>query len=395
MKPVSNQRVVASHAIARRAFRAAAFFAVVAVVWAAYVLWRGGSWWGPLHAFLAGTVLLAISGASQMFTITWAAAAPPSARLTTSQRWLVIVGVVSVLVGVTAALPLMVWIGAGAILGGLAALALSIVGAVKRSLLRRFDLSARFYLTAFGCGGAGMILGALLGSGAAGEHFARLRLVHSHLNLVGLVGFTIIGTIPTFMATVVHHRSVSGREAITAWWLCLASGLSMVAGLVGPGWLVGGGAILAAVAAATMLTGIVARLWEKGRQDLHFLQVGIGVTWLIVWCLVDGVTLVGGSGSAPFNRWTTAAVVAGVGQVLAGSLAYLIPVLTGPPLSHKFETMTRRGWMPLVAANLGGAFLVAGLPTGAVILLSLWLVDFGRRLGSLALNRSVGRNRRE
>jgi nitrite reductase (NO-forming) len=395
MKPASNQRVVASHAIARRAFRAAAFFAVAAAVWAAFVLWRGGSWWGPLHAFLAGTVLLAISGASQMFTITWAAASPPSARLTTSQRWLVIVGVASVLVGVTGSLPVVVWFGAGAIVGGLTALALSIVGAVKRSLLRRFDLSARFYLTAFACGGIGMILGALLGSGAAGEQFARWRLVHSHLNLVGLVGFTIIGTIPTFMATVVHHRSVSGREAIAAWWLCLASGLSFVAGLVGPGWLVGAGAILAAAAAATMLAGIIARLWEKGHQDLQFLQVGIGVAWLIVWCVVDGLTLVSGSGSVPFNRWTTAAVLAGVGQVLAGSLAYLVPVLTGPPLSHKFETMTRRGWIPLVAANLGGALLVAGLPTAAVILFLFWFVDFGRRLSSLALNRSVGRNRRE
>lgn len=395
MKPASNQRVVASHAIARRAFRAAAFFAVTAAVWAAFVLWRGGSWWGPLHAFLAGTVLLAISGASQMFTITWAAASPPSARFTTSQRWLVIVGAISVLVGVAGSFPIMVWVGAGAIVGGLTALALSIVGAVKRSLLRRFDLSARFYLTAFACGGVGMTLGALLGSGAAGEHFARWRLVHSHLNLVGLVGFTIIGTIPTFMATVVHHRSVSGKEAIAAWWLCLASALSMVAGLLGPGWLVGAGAILAAGAAATMLAGIIARLWEKGRQNLQFLQVGIGVAWLMVWCLVDGVTLVAGRGAVPFNRWTTAAVLAGVGQVLAGSLAYLLPVLTGPPLSDKFNTMTRRGWMPLVAANVGGVLLVAGLATAAVILLLFWIVDFGRRLGLLALDRSVGRNRRD
>lgn len=61
--------VVASHSIARASFRAAGVFAVVAVGWAVWVVWQGASWWGPLHTFLAGTVLLAIAGATQMFTI--------------------------------------------------------------------------------------------------------------------------------------------------------------------------------------------------------------------------------------------------------------------------------------------------------------------------------------
>lgn len=65
------------------------------LAWAVVVLARGGSWWGPIHAFLAGTVLLAISGASQMFTITWAAVKPPTRLLTTTQRWLVAAGVAS------------------------------------------------------------------------------------------------------------------------------------------------------------------------------------------------------------------------------------------------------------------------------------------------------------
>ncbi len=88
-----SRRVVESHEIASSSFRAAALFGLVAIVWAGWVLIRGGSWWGPLHAFLAGTVLLAISGATQMFTITWSAAPAPRAGLATGQRWAVAGGV--------------------------------------------------------------------------------------------------------------------------------------------------------------------------------------------------------------------------------------------------------------------------------------------------------------
>jgi hypothetical protein len=58
--------------------------------------------------------------------------------------------------------------------------------------------SARFYLLAFGAGVVGVALGAFLGTGTSGLEFQTHRLVYSHLNLVGLVGFSIIGTIPTF-----------------------------------------------------------------------------------------------------------------------------------------------------------------------------------------------------
>src|SRR5690606_34367176 len=104
---------------------------------------------GPLHSFLAGTVLLAISGASQMFTITWAAAPAPSRRLTALQRWLAIVGVGLVLLGVSSSTGWLAWPGAVMVAGALALLGWSVLRSVRRSLLRRFDLSSRFYLVAF------------------------------------------------------------------------------------------------------------------------------------------------------------------------------------------------------------------------------------------------------
>ncbi|MEX1037551.1 MAG: hypothetical protein WDZ96_01690 [Acidimicrobiia bacterium] len=375
-----GHRVIASHSIARRAFLGAAVFAVVAGVWTVVVLIRGGSWWGPLHAFTAGTVLLAISGASQMFTITWAAAIPPKASTAAAQRWLIGLGVATALVGVPTSVPSLVWAGAVSVVAGLVILGVAVARTVRRSLLRRFDLSARFYILAFSSGVVGVSLGAFLGSGVSGLEYQTHRLVHSHLNLVGLVGFTIIGTIPTFLPTVAHHRAVSGREALVGWWMCIAAALAMAAGLFGPNWLVGAGTLVTGLAGLIILSGIEFRLWKKGWRKVPFLQVSAGMVWLIAWTVGDGVNLMTGGAAIPFSGWTAAAVVAGVGQVLAGSLAYLVPVLIGTPLTPSMDRMTRNPLIPLLSANLTGFSLAAGWEEVAVLSGAVWAIDLAIRL---------------
>ncbi len=385
MRPRPTGHVVGSHAIARRALAAAGGFGLVALTWAVVVLITGGSWWGPLHAFVAGTVLLAISGASQMFTITWATTSPPPPSVSTTQRLLIVIGVTLVLIGVPTSTAVMVWIGAAAVVGGIGTLALSIRAAVHRSLLRRFDLSARFYLVAFTAGAIGVTLGAFLGTGSTGSGYATARLVHSHLNLVGLIGLTIVGTIPTFLPTTAHHRSVSGREAVVAWWLCAAGAAAMTAGLTGSSVMVGAGTVLAGTGAALILGGIVGRLWSKGRREPLFLQISAGVTWLIVWAMVDGIGLMAGRADVPFSGWTAAAVVAGVGQVLLGSLGYLTPVLLGPPPGIRAQWMTRWPVIPLAVPTIAGLALVSGWTVMAVTAVALWIGDFLTRLAGAAL----------
>lgn len=263
--------MVESHHIARAAFLAAFAFALVAVGWSIYVLAVGGSWWGPLHAFLAGTVLLAISGASRMFTITWSSTTPPPRAGVLTQRWLTIVGVAAVLVGVAFGMTPLVWFGGASAVAGVALLGEIIYSAIRKSLLRRFDLSARFYLVAFTAGVIGISLSTFMGAGSELGTSPSIRLVHAHLNLVGLVGLTIIGTIPTLLPTTAYSRAVSGREALAAWWMCLAGTVSIALGLFVPE-LVGAGVLLVALAAALILGGILWRLWEKGRHKLTFLQ---------------------------------------------------------------------------------------------------------------------------
>ena len=388
-------RVVASHRIAYTAFRLAAGFALLALGWAAWVAVAGGTWWGPTHAFLLGAVSLAIAGASQMFTITWSAAPAPPASIATSQRWLLAAGAGVVLAGVSARAAGAVLVGGVSVIAGIGLLGYSLVSAVRHSLLRRFDLSARFYLLGIGCAMVGVALGILMGLDIAGEglwfgdrvlDYVRMRTVHGHLNLVGFIGFTIIGTLPTILPTFAHHRSVTGSEAKAAWALAIAAAAAMASGLFLGTWLVAIGTLCAATALLTILTGVVVRLGKTGlRGGLPYFQVVAGSIWLAIWAIVDAFRLFTDQAVPPFGRWIAAAVIAGVGQVLFGSLAYLVPVLLGPGprLTRNFERMDSYRWLPLTTLNGAAVALIADIPTVTLILLAVWLVDLLRRLVNL------------
>lgn len=379
-------RVAVSHRIAAAAFRFAGVFGVVAVIWALVVLIRGGSWWGPLHSFLVGTVLFAIAGASQMFTITWAAAPPPPAAVSVAQRRIMGAGVALVLWGVATDTLWAGGVGAGAVIVGLALLAYSLVTAIRQSLLRRFDLASRFYILALACGIVGVGLGGVMAMDLAGMRFTDIRTAHARLNLVGLVGFTIAGTLPTILPTFVPSKAVSGTEAKVALWTALAAAGFMTAGASLGGVATGIGVVLAGIASLLIVAGIHLRLGRKGlKGGLPYLQVSIGVCWFVVWAFVDGVSLVGGATALPFTGWTAAAALVGVGQVLLGSFAYLIPVLAGPPprFGRNLARMKGHPWLPLVAANAGGFALVAGAGEVAAAAIGVWVLDFGLRLARL------------
>lgn len=379
----TSRRVVESRRIACAALRLGGLFAGVSLIWSAWVLIQGGSWWGPVHAFLAGTVLLAISGTTQTFTITGAAAAPPSAGASSGQRWLLGVGVGLVLIGVASGTAVVVVAGGLLMVLSLGLLGAILLGAIRRSLLRRFDLSSRFYLLAIGAGVIGVTLGGVLGSGVAAGSYEEIRTAHVHLNLVGLVGLTIVGTLPTILPTFAHRRAVSGQEARIAWWLAVASVALMTSGLAIGRPAVGVGALLAGASLAMILVGVVGRLGRNGLEaGLPYLQVCLGSGWLLLWVIIDGLALLRGDGPFRFSGWNAAVIVAGVGQVLLGSLAYLLPVLAGgrPHLAHNLERAAKRPWLPLVAANVAGAGFAAGLELLAGVALIAWLADFGWRL---------------
>jgi hypothetical protein len=384
-------RVSTAHHIARRAFALSGICALAAWIWAlAGLVGAPGSryWWGPLHLFMAGTVVLAISGATQMFTITWAAApVGDSLRPQVTQRRLAALGAASVATGVTLRWDVLTLAGGLAVLASLVLLGVLLRSYVGRSLLKRYDLGTRFYILALTCGAVGVTLGVYLAVWEPSGTFSILRNAHMHLNLIGLVGFVIAGTLPTFLPTLAHHKAVSGKELIFSYRLLQVGALALVLGLLSPR-AVGLGTFLYSASLGLISGSIVSRLKsrlleKKGMQAAHVIA---GTGWLVAWAAFDGLrALLGGQPSPPFRSVTLAAAVGGVGQVLAGSVGYLVPVLIGPSryLISNIAHFGRQPAISLVLANGAALAWMAGSVRPGAVLALLWAADIGRRLATV------------
>lgn len=391
-------RVPTAHHIARRAFLLAGLAAGIAWVWAVFVIVGApppSAWWAPLHLFMAGTVLLAISGATQLFTITWAAApVSDDLRIQAVQRWLVFVGAAAVPLGVTLSVPAVAAAGGISVLLGILLLAYLIRSYVAGSLLRRFDIGSRFYLLALSCGAVGVVLGTALVAVPERLPFLVIRHAHMHLNLVGLVGLTIAGTLPTFLPTLAHHKAVSGSELVWSFRAAVVAAAALVAAPIYPR-AASAATLLVAGILASITLGVVVRLQSRvvRKSFVQAAHVLAGTAWLVAWGVVDGVGgLASGSLTRPFDPFTLAAAVGGVGQILAGSLCYLVPVLTGPAqrLASNIATAGRVPLLPLALANVAAAAMALGYVRLGAALALAWATDIVRRL--VTIDRSTPRS---
>ena len=212
----SADRIRLSHAQTRATMRfVLAFFAAAAVA----ALWADDRWL-PLHLFLAGGVVLAISGVSVMLTVTWSAAPAPPNNLVVAQRACIVVGAAGVTAGRTLDWPTSIIGAAGTLyLIGLFGLGWLLLSTIRRGVERRFDVAVAAYLSAVVAGLAGVGIGVSMA-----VHPASLTLRDAHVtaNLLGLVGLTIGGSLPFFSATVVRarmaKRATNTRLAVTFGW---------------------------------------------------------------------------------------------------------------------------------------------------------------------------------
>jgi len=381
-------RVAVAQRQARVTLVLAGAFAVTAAV-AAVVPHRTGAWL-PLHLFLAGTVLLAISGAAPLFAVTWAAGPPPSGRVAAVQRGLLAAGV-----ALLAASHEFAWPGVLAGLGGVGVIAALVVlaASLRRTMAaavgRRFDPALHAYLAALTAGVAGSALGVVMATDSAGSALARVRTAHVTLNTLGLVGLVIVGTLPFFAATEARvkmsRRATAGAQTAVLGWLCLALAVT-VAGFLGSWPAVAAGG-LGAYAVGLGSVAVVL-LPPVGTKQLawagpRLLQLGAGLVW---W---TGATVVVAVQATRSDTVFTPAVVGalvigGYAQILAAALAYLAPVLRGG--GHERLTAgfrTTRSWVSLAAANAAAAALAFGSATIATVAITVWVLDTAVRAAVL------------
>jgi nitrite reductase (NO-forming) len=388
------RRVADVHVQTRRCLVVTAAFVSAAVV--VGVAGIGAGWWLPLHLFVVGGLLSAISAVTQMLAVTWSAAPAPQSRVAAAQRWVLAAGTVALLVGRETDRPWLIVAGGTMVVVAMLALAVILVGVRRQAVTPRFGPAIDAYLAAIVAGAAGMSVGILLGAGRAGRRAGELRDAHLVLNLYGLLGLVVAGTLPYFAATQVRSR-MAPLATPTAMRLTFAAlGASTVVGAAGhlagrPNVVAGGlfAYVLGLLAIAAMLPVYTrSRLRWAGPRVV---QLVAGVAW---WGAMTVALAVGGVRGTADRRVLQALVIGGFAQILVASLAYLGPVLRGGGYRNLTAGFAiTRSWVSLAAGNIAAvAALVGQLPTLAIAS-AIWLGDMTVRAARLLGRPPTGRDR--
>lgn len=231
--------------------------------------------------------------------------------------------------------------------------------------------------------------GLAYGEGMALRLFAatthgQARLAHIHLNLLGFVTLTIIGTMHNLFPTVLGVPLHSPRLARYTFFILPAGILLLIAGfLLGQVWVqIAAGAVL--LGGVGLYAANILRTWTgAGRPRRvasdHFLLATVQLVLGVAAGILVSVNALSTPPAVPFGSlhlmaYTHLALVGFVLQTVAGALSHLLPIMLavvrvasnkkrGPYLAELTGIMER--WRPLQlwALNLGtvGLALTAAL----------------------------------
>lgn len=380
----SRARVAEVHAQTRRGLLVAAGFTAVAV--AAGLARVGAGWWLPLHLFVVGGLLSAISATTQMLAVTWSAAPAPRPDAAGAQRWALAGGTVALVVGRESDTTWLFVAGGATVVIAMLALALILIRVRRQAVTGRFAPAIEAYVAAVVAGAAGMSLGVVLGAGRAGDRASEFRDVHLVLNVFGLIGLVIAGTLPYLAATQVRSRMAS-RATPTAMRLTFAA-LAAATAAAATGEILDRRGVVAVglISYALGLFVVAAMLPNYARARLRWagprvFQLLTGIAWWAAMTVALALAAVRGSDDRTILQ---ALVVGGFAQILVASLAYLGPVLRGGG-HHRLTAgfAITRSWVSLAAGNSAAlAALVGHGPTLAAAL-AVWLTDIVVRAARL------------
>lgn len=377
-------RVVEVHAQTRRGLLIAAVFVVAAVVTGVMRVRAG--WWLPLHLFVVGGLLSAISATTQMLAVTWSAGPAPRPLVAAAQRWALAAGATALVVGRETEQTWLFVAGGTTVVVAMLGLASMLIRLRRQAVTPRFVPAIEAYVAATVAGAVGMSIGILLGTGRAVGGAVELRNVHLVLNVFGLVGLVIAGTLPFFAATQVRSK-MSPRATPTAMRVTFAAlAVAVVVAAAGhlierPGVVAGGliTYVLGLLAIARLLP-----ISARGRlrwAGPRVVQLAAGVGW---WAAMTVALAVAAIRETDDRAILQALVIGGFAQILVASLAYLGPVLRGGGhrrLAAAFAIT--RSWVSLAAGNTAAVAALVGHRLALAAALVIWFTDVAFRAGRL------------
>ncbi len=346
----------------------------------------GTGWWIPLHLFAVGGLLSAVSAVTQMLAVTWSASPPPSPLVAGAQRWCLALGAVALVVGRDTDVRWLFVAGGTTVVGAMVALVPILWLVRHRAVTNRFAPAIEAYIAAVLFGAAGMTLGIILGVGRAGTRIVEIRGTHLLLNLFGLVGLVIAGTLPYFTATQV--RAKMSRRATSTTLRVTFLGLATAVVVASTGRLLDRPVTVACglVAYAAGLVAIAALLPVYGRRPLRWAgpraaQLLTGLAW---WAAMTVALAIASIQRESDRAILQALVIGGLAQILVASLAYLGPVLRGG--GHQRLTVgfaVTGSWLSVVAGNVAAAGSLAEQDRIVSVTLVVWLADAAIRAALL------------
>lgn len=310
--------------------------------------------WLTVHLLLLGAVTNAIVTWSDHFVsaLLWARSQNRTRQMTVVS--LLNVGILGVLFSVSRHIQWLVLASAFLVGGVIIYYLTGMASLIRKSLNKKFKDVIAFYQGAGLMILIGIVLGALDASKTDEDVWqARLTLAHLHVNLLGWIGLTIIGTLVTLWPTVLRtqmHADAIPRAKIGLKFLVIGILGSIAGSLFDQPWILAAsmafylvGTVIALLPAALLL-----RRRMPDRSSSWMLLTGsIGLVVLIVGdaCLVfierkpekildsleSHLLLV-------FTLWLL--------PILLGALTYLLPVVLGrgPASNRRLESVLNLGW---------------------------------------------------
>ncbi|MGW0436835.1 hypothetical protein ACWDV4_30355 [Micromonospora sp. NPDC003197] len=327
------------------------------------------SWrWLAIHLLLLGAVTNAIIVWSAHFTAALLRVPAPARRRAETIRLILLnLGIVGVLISGGTDQPWPGVAGAAVVFIAIVAHLGWLTGRLRAALPARFSVTVRYYLAA----AAALLVGIPIGAWMLvvdDDNRPRLLLFHAHVNLLGWVTLTVLGTLLSLWPTVLRTRMAedASRAASRALPLVLAGLALLGTGLLAwwrPVAVIG--LLLFAAGTVIALRPAVTIGQNKPPASFAAWSIAAAAGWLLVALAIQTGTLLTVAGPAEaadvFSDVLIPLLVGFAAQVLIGSLAYLLPVVLGggpDRVRHRTAAIDRH-WAQRV--TMGNAALVVFL----------------------------------
>lgn len=339
--------------------------------------------WLMVHLVLLGAITHSIMVWSAHFAQALLKTPPDldDRRQQSRRLGLLLVGVTLVLVGVPLALWPVTVTGAVLVVAAVALHAGQLWRRLRAALPGRFRITVHYYLASAGCLPVGIALGVLLARGQPDPWHGRLLLAHMMVNVLGWIGFTVVGTLVTLWPTMLRTRMNQHAERFAIQALpVLVLAVTVITASALAGIRLGALAGILLYLAGLLWWGRA--LWSPARARPPREFASASVAAALMWWLTGLVWLTAALGrrasvdemAIGIGSVVAVIVVGFAGQLLPGALSYLIPVVLGggPAAARPVQRwLNRAGALRLIVINAGLALCLAPVPSAVRVAVSV------------------------